>query len=127
MHGVVMTLKDQFDIRGYDSTLGSVGRSFKPAKDDALLVKILKKNGVVFIAKTNLPRSIMWQVQSIIRLRIVSDEWDRCETDNPLWGLTTHPTNSSLTPGGSSGGEAALLAQHGAVLGWVSSAMFSYQ
>jgi Asp-tRNA(Asn)/Glu-tRNA(Gln) amidotransferase A subunit family amidase len=65
LHGVVMTLKDQFDIEGYDSTLGYVGRAFKPAKEDALLVKILKKNGVIFIAKTNLPQSIMWSINLV--------------------------------------------------------------
>lgn len=41
-----------------------------------------------------------------------------CETDNPLWGLTTNPRNPDFTPGGSSGGEAALLALHGSILGF---------
>lgn len=35
-----------------------------------------------------------------------------------MWGLTTHPANSQLTPGGSSGGEAALLALKGSLCGW---------
>ena len=64
-----MTLKDQFNVEGYDSTLGYVGRAFKPAAEDADVVAILKNAGVLFIAKTNLPQSIMW-----------------CETENPLWG-----------------------------------------
>lgn len=74
LHGVVMTLKDQFNVKGYDTTLGYVGRAFKPAQDDALLVTILKELGAIIIAKTNLPQSIMW-----------------CETENPLWGLTVSP------------------------------------
>ncbi|KAH7489839.1 hypothetical protein FOMA001_g3775 [Fusarium oxysporum f. sp. matthiolae] len=41
-----------------------------------------------------------------------------CETDNPLWGLTTHPDDPKLTPGGSSGGEAAMLATGGSMIGW---------
>ena len=69
LHGVPMTLKDQFNVEGYDSTLGYVGRAFKPAAEDADVVTFLKNAGVVFIAKTNLPQSIMW-----------------CETENPLWG-----------------------------------------
>ncbi|KXT09723.1 hypothetical protein AC579_1691 [Pseudocercospora musae] len=101
LHGVVMTLKDQFDVKGYDSTLGYVGRAFEPAKDDAFLVKILERQGAIFIAKTNLPQSIMW-----------------CETENPLFGLTTNPMDARLTPGGSTGGEGALLAYHGSLLGW---------
>lgn len=101
LHGVVMTLKDQFNVKGYDTTLGYVGRAFKPAQDDALLVTILKELGAIIIAKTNLPQSIMW-----------------CETENPLWGLTVNPMNPALTPGGSTGGESALLAQCGSMVGW---------
>ena len=59
LHGIPMTLKDQFNVKGYDTTLGYVGRAFKPASDDADLVKILEDAGVVFLAKTNLPQSIM--------------------------------------------------------------------
>ncbi|KAF2460147.1 amidase signature domain-containing protein [Lineolata rhizophorae] len=61
----------------------------------------MKQLGAVILCKTNLPQSIMW-----------------CETENPLWGLTVHPDNPKLTPGGSSGGEAALLALHGSLVGW---------
>jgi amidase len=54
-----MTLKDQFDVKGYDSTLGYVGRAFKPAVQDCVLVSMLKQMGAVIIAKSNLPQSIM--------------------------------------------------------------------
>ncbi|KAF2682321.1 amidase [Lentithecium fluviatile CBS 122367] len=101
LHGVPMTLKDQFDVKGYDSTLGYVGRAFKPASRDCVIVAMLQRMGAVIIAKSNLPQSIMW-----------------CETDNPLWGLTVHPKNPDFTPGGSSGGEGALLALQGSVVGW---------
>ncbi|KAI9739657.1 MAG: hypothetical protein M1834_006375 [Cirrosporium novae-zelandiae] len=101
LHGIPITLKDQFDVKGYDSTLGYVGRAFSPATEDATLVTILKKLGAVILAKTNLPQSIMW-----------------CETENPLWGLTVHPFNKAFTPGGSTGGESALLAFHGSLVGF---------
>ncbi|KAK5109432.1 hypothetical protein LTR62_006991 [Meristemomyces frigidus] len=101
LHGVVMTLKDQFNVKGHDTSLGYVGRAFHPAQEDALLATILKNAGVIFIAKTNLPQTIMW-----------------CETENPLFGLTTHPLDASLTPGGSTGGEGALLSLHGSLVGW---------
>ncbi|CZS75197.1 unnamed protein product [Fusarium graminearum] len=101
LHGVAITVKDQFNIAGLDSTLGYVGRAFAPALSDAPLVTRLKELGAVIIAKTNLPQSIMW-----------------CETDNPLWGLTTHPEDPALTPGGSSGGEASMLALGGSLIGW---------
>lgn len=41
-----------------------------------------------------------------------------CECENPLWGLTTHPLNPKFTSGGSSGGEGALLALNGSLIGW---------
>ncbi|PVI01576.1 amidase signature enzyme [Periconia macrospinosa] len=96
-----MTLKDQFDVAGHDSTLGYVGRAFKAAKEDCVLVTLLKQMGAVIIAKSNLPQSIMW-----------------CETENPLWGLTVHPKNPDFTCGGSTGGEGTLLALQGSVVGW---------
>ncbi|EHK25658.1 uncharacterized protein TRIVIDRAFT_62326 [Trichoderma virens Gv29-8] len=100
-HGVPMTLKDQFNIKGYDTTLGYTVRALKPASEDAVLVKMLRSMGAVTIAKTNVPQSIMWG-----------------ETDNPLYGLTTNPMNADYTPGGSTGGEAAALYMNGSILGW---------
>lgn len=59
LHGIPVTVKDQFNVKGYDTTLGYVGRSFRPAEEDAALVQILKSQGAIIIAKTNLPQSIM--------------------------------------------------------------------
>ena len=59
LHGVPVTLKDQFDLKGHDTTLGYVGRSFNPASENGVLVKILLDLGAVIIGKTNLPQSIM--------------------------------------------------------------------
>lgn len=59
LHGIPVTLKDQFNVKGIDSTLGYVGRSFAPAEDDAVLVHMLKDMGAIVIAKTNLPQSIL--------------------------------------------------------------------
>ncbi|KAI8957511.1 amidase [Daldinia sp. FL1419] len=101
LHGVPVTLKDQFNIKGYDSTLGYVDRAFNPATKDAVLVTMLKSLGAIVIAKTNLPQSIMW-----------------CETENPLWGLTTHPHIPEYTPGGSTGGEAVAVRMFASLLGW---------
>lgn len=99
--GIPTTLKDQFNVKGYDTTLGYLSAALSPAKDDAVLVKMLRSLGAVIMAKTNLPQSIMW-----------------CETENPLWGLTTNPYSPDYTPGGSTGGEAALIACGASVLGF---------
>lgn len=72
-----------------------------PARDDAVLVKMLRSLGAVILAKTNLPQSIMWS-----------------ETENPLWGLTTNPYDPGYTPGGSTGGEAVLIARGASKLGF---------
>lgn len=45
-------------------------------------------------------------------------QWQWCETDNPLWGLTTNPVHKDYTPGGSTGGESALLASKASMVGW---------
>jgi Asp-tRNA(Asn)/Glu-tRNA(Gln) amidotransferase A subunit family amidase len=39
------------------------------------------------------------------------------DTDNPLFGRTLNPNNPSLTAGGSTGGEGALIALRGSLLG----------
>lgn len=39
------------------------------------------------------------------------------ECSNPVWGRTTNPYNENYTCGGSSGGEAALLAMDGSAIG----------
>jgi Asp-tRNA(Asn)/Glu-tRNA(Gln) amidotransferase A subunit family amidase len=54
-----VTVKDQFNLKGLDTTLGYVGRAFNPAQEDAVLVKMLKSLGAIIIAKSNLPQSIM--------------------------------------------------------------------
>jgi amidase len=59
LHGVVMSVKDQFNIQGFDSTMGYAGRAFDPAVTDALLIQFLKRLGAIVITKTNLPQSIM--------------------------------------------------------------------
>ncbi|KAF9883633.1 hypothetical protein FE257_003105 [Aspergillus nanangensis] len=101
LHGIPVSLKDQFDVCGFDSSLGYVGRAYSPRGEDASIVTMMRQLGAVIIAKTNVPQSIMM-----------------AETQNPLWGLTVNPRDPSFTPGGSSGGESALLASHGSLIGW---------
>jgi amidase len=64
--GIPVTVKDQFNVKGYDTTIGYVGRAFAPASDDAVVVKMLRSLGAVIIAKTNLPQSIMVRLSSTI-------------------------------------------------------------
>jgi len=59
LHGIVMTLKNQFNVKDYNTTLGYTCRAYKPAEDNVLLVQILSDMDVVFIAKTHL-RKASW-------------------------------------------------------------------
>jgi len=54
-----VSVKDQFNVQGVDTTLGYVGRSFKPANQDAVLVTIFRNLGAVIITKTAIPQSIL--------------------------------------------------------------------
>lgn len=45
------------------------------------------------------------------------NHWQWGETYNHVFGRTTNPYNRKLTPGGSSGGEGALVAMKGSPLG----------
>ncbi|KAJ4477352.1 amidase signature domain-containing protein [Lentinula aciculospora] len=100
LHGVPFSAKDQFDIAGFDTSIGFTTWTNKPAATDAVLVDQLVSLGAIPIAKTNVPQTMF-----------------SFECSNPLWGRTTNPYNSNYTCGGSSGGEAALLAMDGSALG----------
>ncbi|BFZ59323.1 hypothetical protein YB2330_000331 [Saitoella coloradoensis] len=100
LHGLPISLKDQFNITGVDTTMGYVKWIGQIATQNSTLVDILLESGAVLYVKTNVPQTLMFG-----------------ETVNNIFGRTLNPLNTSLSPGGSSGGEAALLAAHGSPLG----------
>ncbi|TAQ88359.1 hypothetical protein B7494_g3302 [Chlorociboria aeruginascens] len=100
LHGLPISLKDNFETAGRASCVGFVGWADQPATRDSSLVALLKKLGAVVYVKTNVPPAMMM-----------------AETTNNVFGRTVNPLNRSLTPGGSSGGEAALLSFGGSPLG----------
>ena len=59
LHGLPVSIKDGFDVKGFDSTLGWVSMIGKPAVEDCNLVVILRKLGAVVYCKTNVPQSLM--------------------------------------------------------------------
>ncbi|KIV98702.1 hypothetical protein, variant [Verruconis gallopava] len=100
LHGVPISLKDQFNIKGVDSTIGYVSYIGKPARSDSTLVSQLINAGAIPYVKTNVPATLMMG-----------------ESVNNIFGRTSHPYNRELTSGGSSGGESALLCFRGSLLG----------
>jgi fatty acid amide hydrolase len=63
-------------------------------------VRRLREAGAIVLGKTNVPQLMFLH-----------------ETDNPLYGRTNNPWNLERGPGGSSGGEAAIIAAGGSPLG----------
>lgn len=100
LHGLPISLKDNFNIVGKDSTLGFSAWVNDPATYDSILTTLLREAGAVLYVKTNVPTAMMI-----------------AETVNNVFGRTTNPRNRLLTSGGSSGGESSLLAFGGSPLG----------
>ncbi|KAI5304959.1 hypothetical protein KEM56_005611, partial [Ascosphaera pollenicola] len=100
LFGVPISIKDAIPIKGYDASGGFVFFCNKPVPENCLLIDWLLEQGAVLYCKTNLPQTQM-----------------TADSDNNIWGRTLNPNNRNLTAGGSTGGEAALLAMRGSVLG----------
>jgi len=100
LHGVPMTIKDSLDTAGTITTWGTPGRKNYIPTEDATVVKRMKDAGAILLGKTNTPEFTL-----------------AYETDNPIYGRTNNPYDFEQTPGGSSGGEAAIIAACGSPAG----------
>lgn len=96
LHGVPFTVKDSLDTAGVISTAGTVAWRERVPERDATVVARLKAAGAILIGKTNTPE-FTWSG----------------ETDNDVYGRTSNPYDPERTPGGSSGGPAAIVAASG--------------
>ncbi|OCL15205.1 amidase [Glonium stellatum] len=109
LHGVPISLKDQFHVKNVETTMGYAGwvDTFEGQKDtsqefkiESQLVTELRSLGAILYCKTSLPQALLVG-----------------ETVNNLIGTTMNPVNQKLSCGGSSGGEGALQALGGSSLG----------
>ncbi|KAF2750226.1 amidase [Sporormia fimetaria CBS 119925] len=100
LHGLPISVKEHLGFKGLRCTTGYVSHWGNIAKEDAHVLQILSEAGAVFHCRTTVPQTMM-----------------HLETDSNLYGVTVNPHNSSLTSGGSSGGEGALVALRGSPLG----------
>ncbi|CEL10468.1 Putative Acetamidase-B [Aspergillus calidoustus] len=98
LHGLPVSLKNQ--LRGYETSMGYISWLGKYDKEDSVMTHLLRKAGAIFYVKTSVPQTVLV-----------------CETVNNIIGTTTNPRNRNWSCGGSSGGEGALLAMRGSVLG----------
>ena len=99
LHGVPVTIKDSLDVAGVISTGGTQGRAEYVPPHDATVVARLRAAGAIVLGKTNTPDLTM-----------------SFETNNLVYGRTNNPFAVARTPGGSSGGAAAIVAADGSPL-----------
>ncbi len=100
LHGVPFTLKDSIETRGIICTGGTEGRAHYVPSRDAVVVQRLRQAGAIVLGKTNCPE-MGWA-------------W---EADNLIYGRTNNPYDLHLSPGGSSGGESAIITAGGSPIG----------
>jgi amidase len=93
LHGVPVTIKEQFWIQGKKSTINANMHKDFIAPEDAVVVDRIRKSGAVILGHTNVPRFLV---------------------DYQVWGDIypegKNPYNTDCTPGGSTGGGAAAVA-----------------
>lgn len=100
LHGLPVSLKDCFITPPHPSSIGMAAFANEPLASETVLVTILRDLGAVIYVKTNVPTAMMMM-----------------ETNNNVWGETRNPLHRHLSPGGSSGGESALIAMKASPLG----------
>lgn len=101
LEGVPFSVKDSIEVEGTICSAGTLGfRNSPRSKRDATLVARLRSAGAIPIARTNVPDLLF-----------------AFESDNLLFGRTNNPYDPTRTSGGSSGGEAALIAACGSTFG----------
>ncbi len=100
LHGLPFTVKDALAVEGQSFSGGTLGRADVVADRDATVVARMRSAGAILLGKTNVPEGCL-----------------ALETDNFVYGRTDNPYGLDRTPGGSSGGEAALIACGGSPIG----------
>lgn len=93
LDGVPVAIKDTAHVAGWPTRIGSHATPSAPSTEDTPGVARLREAGAVFFCKTTTPE-FGW----------------KGITHGPLTGITRNPWDTSRTPGGSSGGSAALVA-----------------
>lgn len=92
LHGLPIAIKEEYDIRGVITSYGGQANT-TPAAADCEVVARLRAAGAIFVATTRMPEFGAWP-----------------QTESLAGGITRNPWDLDHTPGGSSGGTAALVA-----------------
>ncbi|KAH8816557.1 amidase signature domain-containing protein [Xylogone sp. PMI_703] len=100
LHGIPISVKEHIGFKDLDLNAGFVSWVGRVAQEDAHILQLLWRAGAVFYCRTTEPQSLM-----------------HLETSSNIYGVTVNPYNTTLTSGGSSGGEGALVGFRGSCLG----------
>ncbi|EGX96774.1 fatty-acid amide hydrolase [Cordyceps militaris CM01] len=99
-HGLPVSIKDNIQVEGVPATLGLVCFFDYVSDKNSAVVDIILASGGVIYCKTNVPQTMM-----------------TVDSHNNIFGRTLNPLNTSLSAGGSSGGEGAIVGFRGSPLG----------
>ncbi len=100
LFAVPCTIKDFYGVTGLPQTGGIWRRKNEVATADSTVVRRLREAGAIVLGVTNVPEGGLW-----------------LETHNRVYGRSNNPWDLRRTPGGSSGGEGAIVAAGGAPFG----------
>ncbi|XP_032673933.1 fatty-acid amide hydrolase 2-like isoform X2 [Odontomachus brunneus] len=100
LYGVPITIKECYAVKGASYTGCSLTRKGVKATADSAVVELLRNAGAIPLCVTNTPEMC-----------------SNLDTSNRLYGNTLNPYDTRYSPGGSSGGEAALLATGASLIG----------
>jgi len=98
--GVPFTVKELIAVQGLPWTAGVVARAEEVATEDAPQVKRLRDAGGIVMGTTNVSECGLW-----------------LESSNKVYGRTNNPWDLRRMAGGSTGGEAAIIAAGGSPMG----------
>ncbi|KTD67225.1 amidase [Legionella steelei] len=100
LFGIPFTAKDLYAVPNHIVTFGTKGLMNTLCHQETTVISRLIQQGSIFLGLTNTPE---------LGLSL--------ETDNLVYGRTNHPMKPNYSSGGSSGGEAALIASHASPMG----------
>lgn len=100
MHGIPFSVKDQINMKGKLSTIGCAYLCDDRALDDAVVVKLFQRAGGIPLVRGNCPQLAL-----------------SLHTNNLIWGEAKNPYDNERSCGGSSGGDAGLIATRCVPLG----------
>ncbi|XP_053098477.1 vitamin D3 hydroxylase-associated protein-like isoform X5 [Hemicordylus capensis] len=101
LYGVPVSIKDHIGYKGHSATCGFSQSLSVLEEEDSVLVKVLKRQGANPFVITNVPQSLFTY-----------------DCSNSFFGQTVNPFDHKRSPGGSSGGEGAIIAGGGSILGF---------